>query len=695
MFILIEIIFFCLYNTNIRLLNYMGEIMSKAKDKRINKFKRKHIWPSVLGLFIILVIFVAIALSMLVIYMLNIINMKMNDSFELAQKLSGVCVGYNESDSEYNYDEIYEYIEHYDELEAVCIMTDDDKEIWSTNNKYPDIEQMSIYTDLSTIYDYEDSTGFKIAIAEDNYHIFEKRNNITEVSDDILSKIDFDPVYNSLNGNSVAVKDIIMHFKVWVAAPIEGYNIYILSDIKIYSGDVIMVIFVLVLTFLLMLVFMIYYLISIINIVSSQQKLSKAIYTDMVTGGYNWLYFEKRGNKLLKRNRGRYNYAVINLRMEKYRSFCTCFGVREGEELLEKFYLALKRNIKRSELMAHHDEADFGLLIRYIDSEELLAKINFMEKILNNVIPNIKMYFNFGVCLADNNDRNINTLYNNATIARDLLGDESENRVAFFDIEMNKRQLWERKVEDEMDKALVTKQFKLYLQPKYSTKEEKLAGAEALVRWIHPTEGFISPNRFIPIFEKNGFILQLDDYMLEEVAIQQAKWMEEGRTLFPISVNVSRAHFTREDLAEHICSIIDKYKVPHNVIELELTESAFFDDKQVLIGTVKKLRDYGFIVSMDDFGAGYSSLNSLKELSIDVLKIDADFFRGADSVERGMLIVSEVIDLAKKLDMKIVAEGIESREQVEFLAAQECDLIQGYYYAKPMPIDEFEMKYKK
>ena len=126
---------------------------------------------------------------------------------------------------------------------------------------------------------------------------------------------------------------------------------------------------------------------------------------------------------------------------------------------------------------------------------------------------------------------------------------------------------------------------------------------------------------------------------------------------------------------------------------LELTESAFFDDKNVLISTVKKLRDSGFVVSMDDFGAGYSSLNSLKELSIDVLKIDADFFRGMDSVERGMLIVSEVINLAKKLDMKIVAEGIESKEQVEFLAAQECDLIQGYYYAKPVPVEEFEKKY--
>ena len=160
-------------------------------------------------------------------------------------------------------------------------------------------------------------------------------------------------------------------------------------------------------------------------------------------------------------------------------------------------------------------------------------------------------------------------------------------------------------------------------------------------------------------------------------------------------MNISRAHFTREDLAEHIVHIVDKYNVPHNVIELELTESAFFDDKNTLLNTVKKLREAGFPVSMDDFGAGYSSLNSLKELHLDVLKIDADFFRGVGEEERGMLIVSDVIDLAKKLNMKIVAEGIESREQVDFLAEQECDLIQGYFFAKPMPIDEFVEKYRE
>ena len=250
------------------------------------------------------------------------------------------------------------------------------------------------------------------------------------------------------------------------------------------------------------------------------------------------------------------------------------------------------------------------------------------------------------------------------------------------------------KVEDDLDRALANKEFQVYLQPKIQTSEETLAGAEALVRWIHPQDGFIPPNKFIPILEKNGFITKLDDYMLEEVAALQARWITEGRKIVPISVNISRAHFTRTDLAEHICAIVDKYNTPHDVIELELTESAFFDDKNLLLNTVKQLRQAGFSVSMDDFGAGYSSLNSLKELQIDVLKIDADFFRGADAQERGLLIVSEVIDLAKKLDMKIVAEGIESREQVDFLTEQQCDLIQGYFFAKPMPVTEFVEKYK-
>ncbi len=672
--------------------------MNRSKDKRINKFKRTRIWPSILGLCIILIIFAGIALVVVDSYLLNVINIKFNESLELTKAVSELCEEYDVSNRSQINKEIEGYIKHNEQLEAVAVMTKDGKAIWSNNNNYPVVDKQLTYSNYyEDLGSFDWSSDCNVIIEEDNYHIFNESSESIYVSGEIISKIDYDAVFSAVAGSVDGRNEAVMHYKIWIAMPASATsttNIYVLHDIYIRVMDVIMVVIVLALVTLLMLVFVVYYLFSIMSVFSSQQKLSKVIYTDMVTGGNNWLYFEKKCNKLLKRNRGKHNYAVINIRMAKYRSFCTCFGVKEGEELLEKFYNVLKRNLRRKDVFAHHDEADFGIMVAYEDKGELLHIINQLNKILGNVIPNIKMYFNFGVCIADNNDKNVNTLYNNATIARELLGDDSENKIAFFDIEMNKKQLWERKVEDEMDKALVTNQFKLYLQPKYSTKEEKLAGAEALVRWIHPVEGFISPNKFIPIFEKNGFILQLDDYMLEQVAKQQAKWMEEGRTLFPISVNVSRAHFTREDLAEHICTVIDKYNVPHSVIELELTESAFFDDKQVLINTVKKLREYGFIVSMDDFGAGYSSLNSLKELSIDVLKIDADFFRGAESIDRGMVIVSEVIDLAKKLNMKIVAEGIESRDQVDFLVAQECDLIQGFYYAKPMPVDEFEERYK-
>ena len=345
------------------------------------------------------------------------------------------------------------------------------------------------------------------------------------------------------------------------------------------------------------------------------------------------------------------------------------------------------------EAMAYHNNAEFGLLVTYANEDQLVQRIEGLKNSLNAVLPNMNLYFGVGVCEVNSGEKDVEQLYNNALIACDMLGEETEGKIAYYDIEMNKQKLRERKVEDDMERALLNKEFKVYLQPKIITSQVVLAGAEALVRWIHPVDGFIPPNKFIPIFERNGFILKLDDYMLEEIARLQAQWLSQGRKVVPISVNVSRAHFTREDLAEHICGIVDKYKVPHNVIELEMTESAFFDDKAVLINTVKKLKDYGFIISMDDFGAGYSSLNSLKELNLDVLKIDGDFFRGENMEERGMLIVSEVIDLAKKLNMKIVAEGIESREQVDFLVEQECDLIQGYFFAKPMAIEEFIEKY--
>ncbi len=656
--------------------------MGKSKEERIRKLNKKRIWPSIVGLVLILFLFGIVMVAALGLSCMDIVQRKLNESSNRSVRVAELFAGYNETNGDEIERTAVSHVDVLEEIEAVAVIDRNGSALWSSNGEYPELKDTVTMEWMTGTSD----EIIRVIVVEDKEQVF-------TIADGELI-INYDAVERTFSLEKFVTGELFSKLRLWIVIPVADMEVLVLNNVPVYFHDFLMMVICVLLCSLLICMFVLYYLVSIISMVSSVRKTTKIIYTDMVTGGDNWLLFIKKGTSLLKKNRkGHRNYAMVHLEMRKYRSFCTCFGVGKGQELIEKFYLVLKKNIKRNEVMAHQENAEFGLLLAYTDKSQLEAHIRELEGLLDAVLPGMKLYFGVGVYLVQPGERDVEQLYNNAMIACEMLGEEAENKVAFFDVEMNNQKLWERKVEDDMDRALENREFQVYLQPKISTTEEQLGGAEALVRWIHPTEGFIPPNKFIPIFEKNGFILQLDDYMLEEIARVQAQWITEGRRIVPISVNVSRAHFTREDLAEHICRIVDKYQVPHHVIELELTESAFFDDKKVLLNTVAKLREAGFPVSMDDFGAGYSSLNSLKELKIDVLKIDADFFRGADVEERGLLIVSEVIDLAKKLNMKIVAEGIESREQVEFLTEQECDLIQGYFYSKPMPIEEFVEKY--
>ena len=667
--------------------------MAISKDQRIKKLKGKRIWPSIFGMLFMVFLSVILIVVILAFSVTDIVQRKVANAEILSTEVAGLFEGYGADEEAAN--EIQQravtYIDALAEVEDVYVTDEQGNFIWSCYGYEPDVDKM-VGFELDTGYH---KLQHNVIIQEDDLGILTVDDMGVSLADDFLKKLSLEDLVERANeSGDIPLYTSVMNFSIWYVLNVEGYNVFVLNSLPIYISDLVGIIAMAALLAVLIAVFALYYIFSFIGVVLSERRTTKIIYTDMITGGHNWFYFIKKGTTILKRNRGKKKYAMVHMRMYKYRSFCTCFGVRKGEELLEKFYNVLRRKLRSKELISYHENAEFGLLLEYSSQNELAVRVEELEEAIKKSMPGIKMYFGFGVCLVEPKDCDVEKLYNNAFTACELLGEDAERKVAFFNEEMNRQRLWERKVEDDMERALAAREFKVYLQPKISAAEEELAGAEALVRWIHPKEGFIPPNKFIPIFEKNGFILKLDDYMLEEVARQQSEWISQGRKIVPISVNVSRAHFTREDLAEHICEIVDKYKVPHEVIELELTESAFFDDKRVLLNTVKKLRDSGFPVSMDDFGAGYSSLNSLKELTIDVLKIDADFFRNVEEVERGMLIVSEVIDLAKKLDMKIVAEGIESRDQVDFLVQQECDLIQGYFFAKPMPVEEFVEKYK-
>lgn len=657
--------------------------MDNSKDKRIKKLKKKYIWPSMLGMLIILTAFALVIVVLIQQSSEDIIKRKIANSKANAESIIELFNEYDEDNKQSVHDTIMTYIGMVPETQAVWVSDKEGNMLWTSGSKAPDTDNME-----KICYDKE---TVRVIIENDANDVVTLSDDTAHINANILTEKNVRTILRSgLDGTEELEK-----IEMWILHEVNGLEVYVLQNVFIYCYDYFMLIISIVVIAVMIAIFMIYHGLSSLSLFLNARNTSKVLYTDVISGGKNWLYFEKKGSKLLKRKSPSYDYAVIHFKMRKYRSFCTCFGVKEGEILIEKLYQMMKKNIHRKELMVHKENATFGLLLSYTNEDELCKRIEELTDNLNTLFVSMKLYFAVGIYKVHRKETDIDQLYNNAVLACDLLSEEAKTQIVFYDVEMNKRRLWERKVEDDMHAALANHEFKVYLQPKISTGEEVLAGAEALVRWIHPTEGFIPPNRFIPIFEKNGFILQLDDYMLEEIAKQQAAWIARGCKVVPISVNVSRAHFAKEDLAEHICGIVDKYQVPHNVIELELTESAFFDDKEVLLGTVKKLRAAGFIVSMDDFGAGYSSLNSLKELQLDVLKLDADFFRGEDAEDRGMLIVSEVIDLAKKLNMKIVAEGIESREQVDFLAEQECDLIQGYFFAKPMPVNEFEEKYNK
>lgn len=521
---------------------------------------------------------------------------------------------------------------------------------------------------------------------------------------------------NESVSNTQWLQESIFSQKFWMEVPLshqgQKYKLLVRCNLQILRQDVIYVCLFGACVFFILTIPICFLFGNMIKSVVVERGMIQLLYEDTVTGEKNWLCFKDMTERiLLKRRNKKKTYALVNLYVERYQNFCACYGVKAGEDLLEKVAGFLKARVNKGEIFARYEGAEFGMLL-CCGNEDLEASQRILQKRLRTLLveltgllPEKKIHFSAGAYFVEpkhyENDRwykkgerriDIDQCNNYANAARNSSKCHDEQYIAFFDQELLEQQMWERKVEDTMEKALQNEEFKVYLQPKYNPKDNKLVGAEALVRWISPTEGFIPPNRFIPIFEENGFITQLDDYMLAHVSKLQAEWIIQGKKVVPVSVNISRAHFSQEDLASHICDIVDSYGTRHDLIELEVTESAFFDDKDILIETVKQLKCYGFHVSMDDFGAGYSSLNSLKDIPLDVLKLDGEFFRGEDADGRGAIVVREAIQLARNLDMRVVAEGIEKREQVEFLAGQGCDMIQGFYFAKPMPVAEFEEK---
>ena len=418
---------------------------------------------------------------------------------------------------------------------------------------------------------------------------------------------------------------------------------------------------------------------------------------DPLTGGATRKTFIAKSQKIIKKS-GSNKHALAVFDIDKFKFINDHLGYEEGNRMLERIFKTLGDHMENDETYARISDDNFACCIADASDGDLTERLRgiFEEfERRNSLFVSYPVMFSAGVCRLDQCTDNygsidFNIAVDRCNIAKRTVKNEHSNSIAFYDGKIREKTLREKDFENAMPTALEKHEFLCYIQPKYGTKSRKIEGGEALIRWKSSDFGFVFPDEFIPLAEKNGFVIELDFFILEEVCKAMRRWIDAGHTPVPISVNQSRAHMSHDDYIWRLREIVDKYSIPYEYIELEITETIFTDNAELLLKIVQKLHDIGFQLSIDDFGSGYSSLNMLKDIPADVVKIDREFFNGTVNSDKGRAVISTVVDLAKRLRMSVTSEGVETIDQVEFLDEINCDLIQGYYFAKPMPLRDFE-----
>ncbi len=414
---------------------------------------------------------------------------------------------------------------------------------------------------------------------------------------------------------------------------------------------------------------------------------------DEVTDGKNRKEFERVASRL---QRGDGNFVMVYANIDKFKLINDTYGDDEGDRVLKKVHKIIDKELLVWNEVSGRIMADnFGMLMRYNSMEKLEHRLWRINKELAELCDDegnsygLKLYF--GIYMITNKEEAISTMLENANMAlKQVMNSSQHVDIGFFDEKERQYLGREKELELKMEKALANGEFVPFLQPKYKLPTETIGGAEALARWVDPTEGIIGPGEFVPLFEKNGFIVELDLYMFEQVCMMVERWKKNSYPVIPVSVNMSRGHFIYENFFDRYKEILDKYDVPPQSIEIELTESLFYNEMSLFNDLIDKIHEAGMLCSIDDFGSGYSSLNMLKNVKVDALKIDQVFFREADDSDRSKNIIDSVIKMAQSLDLKTISEGVEVRSQVDFLKNVECDFIQGYVFAKPMTVGQFE-----
>ena len=413
-----------------------------------------------------------------------------------------------------------------------------------------------------------------------------------------------------------------------------------------------------------------------------------AIQKDKLTGLYNReAFFEKVTNLIKDRPAGFYILSCFDI--DNFKLINDQFGAVEGDRILRQVGKAVKEDMELIGGVAGRISADNFAALFPADRQEsgLLQRKKARNLVL---LEQQTVAFSVGRYIVTDLSLPASALYDRAYIAKQSVKGRYDKHLAYFDEEMLERLVMNQQITGEMEAALRLGQFEVWFQPQYNHASGRLIGAEALTRWRHPAKGVVSPADFIPLFEQNGFVYELDRFVWREVCACLRRWLDDGRSPLPVSVNVSRYDLFRADFVQTISELVREFDLPVELLRLEITESAFSHSTDLVVRIVRQLLDLGFTIEIDDFGSGYSSLNTLKTVPAQVVKLDMRFLDGEDQDRRGGNILESIVRMTKWLGMTVLAEGVEDRNQADFLKSIGCTYVQGYLYARPMPMAEYE-----
>lgn len=411
---------------------------------------------------------------------------------------------------------------------------------------------------------------------------------------------------------------------------------------------------------------------------------------DRLTGVYSREYFYQKVQERLAEN-PTVPYAIVCSNVENFKVYNDIFGTKAGDQVLRRIAEASRDMTGENGLCARYGADRFLYLLRQDELHDWLRQDGAPAKIAS--VKNIVL--KWGVYKITDRTVPVEKMCDRAFLVADSIKGHYNQWVAVYDDVLRDKLLREQAITESMETALTEGQFAVYLQPKYWLRDDTLAGAEALARWIHPELGFLSPAEFIPLFEKNGFITRLDRFVWEQTCKLLRSWREQGYPALPVSVNVSRADVYQEDLPETLSNLVKQYGIEPRQLHLELTESAYTENPNQIVAMVDELRRRGFVIEMDDFGSGYSSLNMLNQVRFDILKLDMKFIQTETAKPGEMSLMRFVVKLAKWMNLSTVAEGAETKAQVERLREVGCDYAQGYFFSRPLPIEKYEALMKQ